>query len=262
MQSSSEAPPRGYKNEATAEVIAFIHERSSERSSDGVYEWDCVDCETEFYQEEVKERKKWSKAAYLGDWDEIFAILAESSGRMERFANRRRLYSKRELKDDPDRRSGYTVLHQAAYHNTPQEVVEALIALGCYRQAGSRDGRPVDIARALGFTNLIPILEPPSDRLPNISNQQMTQIQTQFEKVLKQESHDIFKPETMTPVDLRVLREIDRIWMPVPGMYGGFDLSFDGDHLVSQSHCRVVGGSGMTYHITADGATLVDEGWG
>lgn len=69
--------------------------------------------------------------------------------------------------------------------------------------------------------------------------------------------------------------------MPVPEMYGvghrfiskagslkihtsfkGFNLRFEDDKLVIESFCRVVGGSGRTNHITAEGATLVEEGWG
>ncbi|KAG8838207.1 hypothetical protein FRC18_005705 [Serendipita sp. 400] len=264
--SSSGIPPTsaGSKSADTSEIIAIIHKKASSgrRRMDPTSEWDCNDCEDEFYPQHVKERNRWSGAAYRGDWDEIFSIVAEESTMMGRFANSRRLYTKKELQMKNHRRSGYTVLHQAAYCNASEEIIGGLVALGCYRRLASKDGRPVDIARARGFTNLIPLLEPPPDRLPNISDEQMEKIQTHLNEVVKEESRNLFKLETMTMIDLKIFREVEKIWMPVPGMYGGFDLSFDGDHLVSQSHCRVVGGSGMTYHITAEEAKLVDSGWG
>ncbi|KAG8866319.1 hypothetical protein FRC20_008821 [Serendipita sp. 405] len=222
--SSSGIPPTsaGSKSADTSEIIAIIHKKASSgrRRMDPTREWDCNDCEDEFYPQHVKERNRWSGAAYRGDWDEIFSIVAEESTMMGRFANSRRLYTKKELHMKNHRRSGYTVLHQAAYCNASEEIVGGLVALGCYRRLASKDGRPVDIARARGFTNLIPLLEPPPDRLPNISDEQMEKIQTHLNEVVKEESRNLFKPETMTMIDLKILREVEKIWMPVPGMYG------------------------------------------
>jgi hypothetical protein len=50
-------------------------------------------------------------------------------------------------------------------------------------------------------------------------------------------------------------------WSPVPGMYGGFDISLVQDLLGVKSGCRVVGGSGQAHLITTEGAILVDEGF-
>ncbi|GDX83357.1 hypothetical protein LBMAG42_51680 [Deltaproteobacteria bacterium] len=67
--------------------------------------------------------------------------------------------------------------------------------------------------------------------------------------------------------DLEPLLEMDepRMWFPVPGMYGGFsfrlDLGADVPKLVSESWCRVVGGSGERHEVTVDGARLVDRGF-
>jgi len=54
-------------------------------------------------------------------------------------------------------------------------------------------------------------------------------------------------------------------YYPVPGMYGGFNVRVlcEGGawHLVCESWCRVVGGSGQRHRITRDGVTLLEQGF-
>ena len=54
-------------------------------------------------------------------------------------------------------------------------------------------------------------------------------------------------------------------WYAVPGMYGGFAYELiqkDGEPLlISESWCRVVGGSGQRHEITTCGCVLTDEGF-
>ena len=52
-----------------------------------------------------------------------------------------------------------------------------------------------------------------------------------------------------------------RLWFPVPGMYGGFDIQLRDGYLEVASWYRVVGGSGQRHVITEGGATLVDTGF-
>jgi len=78
----------------------------------------------------------------------------------------------------------------------------------------------VDIARERGFTSLSAILEPPSDLLPQISPSALEEIQEHFEAVVNYEARGIFKPESMLVADVGLLREVEKIWMPIPGMYG------------------------------------------
>ena len=56
-----------------------------------------------------------------------------------------------------------------------------------------------------------------------------------------------------------------RLWFPVPGMYGGFHYRLDqiaGDPvLVTESWCRVVGGSGQRHLISSHGSLLIAEGF-
>ncbi|KAG2449697.1 hypothetical protein HYH02_005225 [Chlamydomonas schloesseri] len=54
-------------------------------------------------------------------------------------------------------------------------------------------------------------------------------------------------------------------YVPVPGMYGGFSFEFEqigpDPVLVSESWCRVAGGSGQRHRITLQGTELVEEGF-
>ena len=67
--------------------------------------------------------------------------------------------------------------------------------------------------------------------------------------------------------ELEPLLELDHpeMWFPVPGMYGGFSyrLEFTGveTKLISESYCRVAGGSGQRHEITSKGSRLVAEGF-
>lgn len=54
-------------------------------------------------------------------------------------------------------------------------------------------------------------------------------------------------------------------WYAVPGMYGGFSYQLTENNgkplLISESWCRVVGGSGQRHEITIGGCILVEEGF-
>ena len=45
--------------------------------------------------------------------------------------------------------------------------------------------------------------------------------------IVIKESHGCFKPETMSIVDLAILREVENVWMPIGGMYGVRNLPMD-----------------------------------
>lgn len=54
-------------------------------------------------------------------------------------------------------------------------------------------------------------------------------------------------------------------WFPIPGMYGGFSYWLKGEgediKLITESWCRVWGGSGQRHEITATGSQLVEVGF-
>jgi hypothetical protein len=80
--------------------------------------------------------------------------------------------------------------------------------------------RPTDIASERGFDHIAELLEPPPDLIPQISYADLLKIQEHFLELVIEESRGMFKPDEMRVVDLTVLREVKKAFMPVPGMYG------------------------------------------
>jgi hypothetical protein len=100
--------------------------------------------------------------------------------------------------------------------------------------------------------------------------------------VILDESRGHFKPERMRFPDLGLLRDQIRVSMQIPGMYGvrgvplssfvpqfgsfsycqGFNFWWEDGHLVSESYCRIAGGSERTNYVTPDGPKLVTDVWG
>src|ERR1700722_12820026 len=74
---------------------------------------------------------RWSDAAYHGDWDTLFQIAARTAW-VGSFANCTRLRPKPDLEGSVPvgQPSGYTALHQAAWHGAPVEIAQGLIELG------------------------------------------------------------------------------------------------------------------------------------
>ena len=63
------------------------------------------------------------------------------------------------------------------------------------------------------------------------------------------------------PTEVIALDQIETLWFPYPGMYGGFTMSIREDRLVVESWSRGVGGSGQRHVITVRGCELVEEGF-
>ncbi len=158
-------------------------------------------------------------------------------------------------------------LHQAAYGGAPQEVVAELLRLGASRMLrDARRERAVDIAARCGHRHLVEPLTPQPRRF--VPDDTLRAIQRHFhDMIVGRIAHlrvDALRLPELEPL-LEYDEQADRMWFAVPGMYGGFDyaLRTDGDAavLVSASWSRVVGGSGQRHEITADGCTLVEEGF-
>lgn len=146
------------------------------------------------------------------------------------------------------------------------------------RTTDGKNHLPVDVARLRGHSHLYGVLEPPN-YLPEWTQEDLKSIERHFHEVIEERTDWISnKGHTRLP-NLEVLREIKgKVYMSVPGMYGvstrnkigtmsyndgqGFAFHLEGDHLVVDSSCRVVGGSGVTHHITPLGVTIESDGWG
>jgi hypothetical protein len=163
-------------------------------------------------------------------------------------------------------RSGWAPLHQAAWHDAPAEVVEQLLAAGAWRTLRSTDGeRPVDVAARLGRDALLPLLEPvPLHPVPAKELRAMEHFLHALVRVRTE--HYAVRTALFLP-QACVLTELPdaALWFGVPGMYGGFGIHLEeagtAPRLRVTSHCRMVGYSGRTHHITPDGCVLVESGW-
>lgn len=103
----------------------------------------------------------------------------------------------------------------------------------------------------------------------DIDTEVLEKIQGHFHEVIKSrvesliEQHNVSLPVLAEDVERDGLR--GSWWFPVPGMYGGFSYRFEGEgkdlKLVTESWCRVAGGSGQRHEVTANGYKLVDSGF-
>lgn len=103
----------------------------------------------------------------------------------------------------------------------------------------------------------------------DIDTEILEKIQSHFYEVIKSrvesliEQHNVSLPVLAEDVERDGLR--GSWWFPVPGMYGGFSYRFEGEgkdlKLVTESWCRVAGGSGQRHEVTANGYKLVDSGF-
>lgn len=92
-------------------------------------------------------------------------------------------------------------------------------------------------------------------------------IQQHFHQLIRGRAAKLIDQQGLKLPELAPLLTSDdpKAWFPIPGMYGGFNYWFEGEEqetkLVTESWCRVVGGSGQRHEVTAQGSKLVDEGF-
>ena len=163
--------------------------------------------------------------------------------------------------------SGYSPLHQVAWHGAPVEIAQHLLRHGAWRTLRCSLGNtPRHIAEARGHEHLAPVLTP--EPIHAVSQPVLEQLEHILHALIVGRVHDF-------GVDTRLLRlpqlgpltEIHEpaMWMSVPGMYGGFSISLTGSdteaELTVESWCRVVGGSGERHRVCTTGFELVERGF-
>lgn len=215
-------------------------------------EWECVTTASQYKKEYVAERNKLADAAKNYEWEEMLHILEENPA----WVNCTRLSGS----------TGRTPLHQAAYGGAPAYVVEKLIELGAWRTLPEDHGKKaIDLAQERGNTHLVSLLEPKFSRF--VPPQELEAIQIYFHEVILSRAEFLLKGKQYRLPVLSVLLEKSnlKLWCPIPGMYGGFTfwLSRVGENavLTTESHSRVVGGSGQRHKITSSGSSLVAAGF-
>lgn len=196
---------------------------------------------------------KLADSAKRYDWPVVLDILSKQP----RFVNTTR----------PDGKALYTPLHQAAHGGAPIEVVKRLLELGAWRTLRNANGeRPVDIARRRSHAHLVSLLEPVYKK--PVLLEDLRKIQENFHAVIRGRVEELVTKYALRLPELEPLLEMnenEKVWFAVPGMYGGFAYWLEGAgtnaRLITESWCRVVGGSGQRHEIAASGSRLLEEGF-
>lgn len=100
-----------------------------------------------------------------------------------------------------------------------------------------------------------------------IAEDDLLAIQRHFHVVIRGRAGELIDQHSVAlPVLAPLLSATEqKAWFPVPGMYGGFSYWLEGNgpgaKLITESWCRVVGGSGQRHEITPDGSRLVEDGF-
>jgi hypothetical protein len=211
-------------------------------------EWDGATLRTTYKDTYQARRDEFANLARDGDWPALLARLAEWPS----FINVWR----------PGGTSWYTPIHQAAWHGADASVVERLLAYGPWLTLRTATGdRALDIALRGGHTHLTGLLTPvirnpvPTDVLHALRRHLHEVIRGRVAHLVDAERLRLPEPDVLTEL------ETPDMWFAVPGMYGGFRCVLEGRELKVDSWIRVVGGSGETHRITADGAVLTDHGF-
>jgi hypothetical protein len=93
------------------------------------------------------------------------------------------------------------------------------------------------------------------------------QIQQHFHAAIRERADQFVQEHALRLLELEPLLEMaePKLWFAVPGMYGGFHFwlgQIAGDPLlITDSWCRVVGGSGQRHLISPFGSLLLAEGF-
>jgi len=198
-------------------------------------------------------RDRLADAARDGLWTQVFDVLQEHP----QFANTSR----------PGGASLFTPLHQAAHHGASADVIEGLLRVRAWRTArNARGERPVDTARRKGNTSSVALLEP--EAVAPIPITALAGVQAHFHDVIRGRAAEQVREHQLRLPELEPMTEFplrQRFWFAVPGMYGGFvywlEQAGDDARLVTESWCRVAGGSGQRHAVTATGQEMVAEGF-
>ena len=197
-------------------------------------------------------RHALANAAKCGDWSRVVELVSEN----QNLINCTR----------PGGSARYAPLHQAAWHGAPVTVVQQLIGFGAWRtHQNARGERPVDVADRQGHRYLLGALAP--EYKHHVPFGVLLKVQAHFHTVIRSRAERFIEAEGLRLPELEPLLEFEepKMWFPVPGMYGGFKyrLKTGGvqPKLISESWCRVVGGSGQRHEITPSGSQLIEEGF-
>lgn len=215
------------------------------------------------------DREVLSKSAKYGDWDEVlrnhFGFPTLGNGQYQNWINSTRILNT-EDKREP---SGFTLLHQAAWHGASTAVVDKLIRRGAWRlsrtvrpQGNDRLKTPLDVAKEFGWAHLYPLLTPVIQHtVPAIV---LVGLQVQLNRIFFDEfpsGVDYFHPPQ---VEILTELKYPQLWSPLDAenekvaKSAGLHLFLDGRELVARF--IKAGGSTSVYRIHENGADEIERG--
>lgn len=156
-----------------------------------------------------------------------------------------------------------TPLHHAALGSAPKEVFEQLLEMGSAKCLKNLAGETAyDIAAKSQLSqDILKLIEVPTE----IKQKEaiIAKLEEGLHKVILERVEDLIKKNDQALPQVAYLFEKGEFYYAVPGMYGGFSVSKNGDKgIVASSWIRVCGGSGQEHEIDNDGNTkLVNEGF-
>ncbi|KAK3089772.1 hypothetical protein FSP39_006388 [Pinctada imbricata] len=123
----------------------------------------------------------------------------------------------------------FTPLHQAAFGKAPQNVFEDLIKLGASKSLKTADGQTAyDIAKSKGLDEkVLKMIEVPQEISENEAV--LKKMEGGLHKVILERAENLVKKNGQQLPQLPYLYEFGSFYYPVPGMYGGFSVSMNGD---------------------------------
>ncbi|MFJ4278388.1 ankyrin repeat domain-containing protein [Streptomyces massasporeus] len=202
-------------------------------------QWDGLTDRDRFNKWYLDQRDEFSDLARDAAWSRVFEVLGERP----EWVNLPR----------PGNRSGFSPLHQAAWHGADFAVVSRLIAHGAWRTQRTRDGRrPVDIAREQGHTHLLDLLEPVTVRpLPSPPDALERQVHT----LMRESTGRCFEEIEHLLPPLTPLTEgpAVKVVFTVVGMMGGFRYHLEPDYVHVHASSRMDADDGAHYKVTPTG---------
>ena len=156
-----------------------------------------------------------------------------------------------------------TPLHYAAKGGAPMKVFEELVKLGASKTLKDSSGQTAyDIGKSIGLSeDILRVIEVPKEVTEKET--EIQKIESGLHKVIRNRVDDLITQHGQQLPEVAFLYEFGDIWYPVPGMYGGFNISRHDDGIQAVSFCRVAGGSGQRHVIDREGnVELVEDGFG
>jgi hypothetical protein len=214
--------------------------------------WDGITKSETVIECAVRLRRELADFAKAYNWKKVIEVLSENPA----LINATRL----------DGHLLYTPLHQAAHGGASTKVVDTLLRFGAFRTLKtSKSDRAVDIAKNRSHVHLIRILEPVYEQ--DVPGAELLRIQDRFHALIRERARRMVEDHKLRLPELEPMLEFGqrRFWFAIPEMYGGFAYWLAGEardaRLISESFCRVVGGSGQRHEITATETRLLEEGF-